>query len=171
MATVVLSDENRTPQLIETLRQLQQMGVEVGVFGDEESHLLMIARVHEFGMEIEVTERMRGYLHSQGLHLRADTEKITIPERSFMRSSWDQSQAELQELILRLLPAVLAGRLAPRYFYERIGIWLVARIQNQIREISDPPNHPFTVQRKGSSNPLVDTGRLIQSITYRVVNG
>lgn len=44
-----------------------------------------IGAVHEYGMTIGVTRAMRGYLHAQGLHLAADTEYITIPQRPFIR--------------------------------------------------------------------------------------
>lgn len=46
-----------------------------------------IAAIHEYGCTIQVTPKMRGYLHSQGLHLKASTNFIRIPERSFLRST------------------------------------------------------------------------------------
>lgn len=42
-------------------------------------------RVHEFGAVIRVTPRMRGYLHSIGIHLRRRTDRVHIPKRPFMR--------------------------------------------------------------------------------------
>ena len=46
-----------------------------------------IAAVHEYGCTIRVTDKMRGYLHSQGLHLKKTTQFIRIPERSFLRAT------------------------------------------------------------------------------------
>lgn len=46
-----------------------------------------IAALHEYGCTIAVTPKMRGYLHSQGLHLKASTNFIHIPERSFLRAT------------------------------------------------------------------------------------
>lgn len=46
-----------------------------------------IAAVHEYGCTIRVTDKMRGYLHSQGLHLKQSTQFIRIPERSYLRAT------------------------------------------------------------------------------------
>ncbi len=54
--------------------------VTVGVSGADNAYLAMI---HEYGCKIQVTDKMRAYLHQHGLHLKAGTEYITIPERSF----------------------------------------------------------------------------------------
>lgn len=40
--------------------------------------------IHEYGCLIQVTERMRNYLHSQGLHLNPATKVIKIPARPFL---------------------------------------------------------------------------------------
>lgn len=42
-------------------------------------------RIHEFGGMINVTDKMRRYLHSIGIHLRSSTTKIHLPPRPFMR--------------------------------------------------------------------------------------
>jgi hypothetical protein len=44
----------------------------------------LIARVQEHGVTIDVTPAMRGFLSSQGLHLRADTQSVVIPPRPFI---------------------------------------------------------------------------------------
>ena len=43
-------------------------------------------------------------------------------------------------------------------------------IQQEIINLREPPNSPATIARKGSSNPLVDTGHMGDSVTY-VVEG
>ena len=40
-----------------------------------------VAIIHEWGMTIKVTDKMRGYLASQGFHLKKSTKVITIPAR------------------------------------------------------------------------------------------
>lgn len=42
------------------------------------------------------------------------------------------------------------------------------RLQKQIIDLRRPPNAPTTIKRKGSTNPLVDTGLLTRSVTWRV---
>lgn len=57
-----------------------------------------IAAVHEFGATIKVTPKMRGYLHSQGLHLAASTQYIHIPERSYLRATFESPEFK-QEIL------------------------------------------------------------------------
>jgi hypothetical protein len=69
--------------------------VEVGVFGSRAG----IAKIQEFGKRIDVTPKMRKYLHSQGLHLKSSTTQVIIPERSFMRSSFSESKGKIIKII------------------------------------------------------------------------
>jgi hypothetical protein len=57
------------------------------------AELLMIAKVQEFGITIDVTPKMRGYLAATGLHLRADTTSIVIPPRPFISTALDRVRA------------------------------------------------------------------------------
>ncbi|MBQ8475796.1 hypothetical protein IJ531_01925, partial [bacterium] len=71
----------------------QKYSIRVGIIGDKayekhESSGLTNAElgaIHEFGATINVTPKMRAFLHYIGVHLKADTTQITIPERSFLR--------------------------------------------------------------------------------------
>ncbi len=47
--------------------------------------LAWLARIHEHGVTIGVTTRMRRYMATRGLFIREDTEYITIPARPFVR--------------------------------------------------------------------------------------
>lgn len=57
-----------------------------------------LAMIHEFGdgrggdLLIRVTPKMRAYLHSQGLHLKADTQYIRIPRRPTFEPVWKQNK-------------------------------------------------------------------------------
>ncbi|CAM0010940.1 tail completion or Neck1 protein [Vibrio phage K367 g1] len=52
-----------------------------------------------------------------------------------------------------------------------IGNIAVGKVQQYMTELQDPPNAPSTVKKKGSSNPLIDTGALRQSVTYSIIDG
>lgn len=52
---------------------------------------------------------------------------------------------------------------------KRAGLLLEGRIRKQIRKVSSPPNHPITIERKGSSKPLQDTNQLTASVTHIVL--
>ena len=51
---------------------------------------------------------------------------------------------------------------------EVIGLVAVGRVQQYMVDLRSPPNAPQTIARKCSSNPLIDTGSLRQSVTHKV---
>lgn len=99
------------------------------------------------------------------------TEKITIPERSFLRSTFDEKNKEWSDYSLTLVKKVVDGELTANELMNHLGLRIQRDVQRTIRNLSDPPNSPITIHNKKSSNPLIDTGRLRQSVTYKVVKG
>lgn len=89
-----------------------------------------------------------------------------VPQRSFLRSTaYEQGEAWGRHL----------ARACRRYIREqdvgdlendvrRLGLRMKADVQNKIVALRDPPNAPVTIARKQSSNPLIDTGQLLNSI-------
>ena len=53
---------------------------------------------------------------------------------------------------------------------ELVGVFAQSSTQLYVRNLKTPPNAPDTIARKGSSNPLIDTGQMVQSITSVVVD-
>ena len=143
------------PNMIKRLEALNGTAVEVGVLKGEHKWL---AAIHEYGLDIEVTPAMRAYLHGQGLHLKDSTTHIHIPERSFLRTGYDKNRDDVMKKAKRLLQEVAAGRMSARGCMQALGIELSSKIKDYAVELDSPPNHPFTVDRKGSSNPLVGGG-------------
>lgn len=169
---ITITDKSKVSELMDVLDKLNGTRVEVGVLSSEQdSEMVMIASVHEYGVVIDVTPKMRAYLHHIGIHLKKETSQITIPERSYIRTTYDEKQEELYSLIKAYLPQVINLKMTPETFYGRIGAYLVGQIQKKLTDIREPANHPVTVERKGSSNPLIDSGHLRRSITWRVVSG
>lgn len=155
---------NKCPEMERAAAQLNGRRVNVGVYGEQ----AWLAGIHEYGCKIEVTDKMRAYLHSQGLHLKASTQYITIPERAFLRNGYDQNRDGVADSAESVLPAVLDGSLGTEKLLEMTGMVLSSDIKDYAAALDSPPNHPFTIDQKGSSNPLVDTGDMIGSITYEV---
>lgn len=52
----------------------------------------------------------------------------------------------------------------------QIGVVAVGKVQQYMVELRTPPNAPSTIAKKGSSNPLIDSGALRQSVTYKVTD-
>lgn len=109
---------------------------------------------------------MRAYLHSQGLHLNPNTTEIVIPERSFLRNGHDENVDRIIKQTERAIGQVIAGKMSVDDLLDLYGQQMATAIKKYARDLSEPANHPFTVEQKGSSNPLVDTGQMINSITW-----
>lgn len=127
-----------------------------------------LAAIHEYGLEIEVTDKMRAFLHYQGLHLKDSTTHIKIPERSFLRSSHDENAEDVLKQSEKAIGQVVSGKMSINQYLDMVGRDYVTMVKEYIVELDSPPNHPYTIEQKGSSNPLVSTGGLVESISYRV---
>lgn len=164
MAVKWATKKNMFPQMERAAAELNGRKVNAGVFGEQ----AWLAGIHEYGCRIKVTDKMRAYLHRQGLHLKASTEHITIPERAFLRNGYDQGKKEVVDMAESIMCDVMSGHMPAEMFLGRVGEWMAGHIKDYATALDSPPNHPFTADQKGSSNPLVDTGGMIGSITYEV---
>lgn len=142
------------PELQEIITDLQQLRVEIGIFGEDDGageSYVMIANVHEFGVLISKA-----------------TGDIRIPERSFIRSTFYEKEREWAAFMEERLTRVLAGRMTVEQMYEQVGAKAASDIQTKIRELDAPPNAESTIEKKGSSNPLIDTGNMRRRVTWKV---
>lgn len=131
-----------------------------------------LATIHEFGCDIKVTEKMRWYfLFNFGFKLQKNV--IKIPERSFIRSSFDENQDDIGDLGEDLIEQVVNGQLSVKSFYEILGQTGVQMIRRTITDGLSPGLSPMTTSVKGTSKgkPLIDSGGLLKSITYQVIGG
>ena len=111
---------------------------------------------------------MRAYLHYEGIHLRADTTHIHIPERSFLRSGADRYESDILSLIESRLGNLLENGIDGVAFLEEVGRRYEGKLKQYITQLSSPPNSSMTTDHKGSSNPLIDTGGLVGAIEFMV---
>jgi hypothetical protein len=89
-----------------------------------------------------------------------------IPERSFLRSTFEEERGRLAEITAAEADAVLAGTKDIDVSLSLIGLYFTGRVQAKIHSHPPPPNDPKTIERKGSSGTLVDSGQMVQSIRY-----
>lgn len=95
-----------------------------------------------------------------------------IPSRPFLRSTFDAKKAEWNSLMARLVAKVVAGHLSVVDALELVGQRAAGDVRNRITAGGNfVPNKPATIRRKGSSKPLIDSARLLQSISHQVVTG
>ncbi len=171
----------------------KKYSIKVGIIGNQGAENVKgtdlsfadLGAIHEFGATINVTDKMRAYLHSQGIHLKSDTTQIVIPPRSFLRMPLLGSdgkkelqnimaeflsleQEELNKLFVSEHPEILkkvsealalAGEIRVKQAFETggYGEWTPISEMTRQRRQQDP-----------DSPPLTDTGDLKDSITSEV---
>lgn len=144
-ATVKIKlDTRKLDALVEAMRALSSQRVKVGVLGAAGSENVVKAVANEFGT--------------------AD-----IPERSFLRATFNAQRAAYVNALRRAVDAIVMRRMTPQQALGLLGVRVVADVQQTITEIDTPPLAPSTVAAKGSTQPLIDTGRLRASIAFEVV--
>ena len=87
------------------------------------------------------------------------------PARPFIRQTVDHHESEITAMLTRQKAALLNGSGA-KEILNRIGLEVKDLMQTEIITGEFVPNAPSTIRKKGSSRPLVDTGRMRQSVNY-----
>lgn len=119
--------------------------------GDGPLSAVEIAVVHEFGARLP--------------------NGTVIPMRSFLRATIDAHGDEIAAFKLRVAHAMLAGRLTAEQGTALMGKYVVGLVQQRIANRIDPELADATIERKGSSVPLIDVGQLRTSIVDTVRRG
>jgi hypothetical protein len=140
-------------RIMRNLRQLGRLrvpavfvGIRAGTQAVDGTSMALIAAANEFG-----------------------TADGHVPERSFIRSTIDENREKyLGALTKATGRAVDKGTAAMKTELGKVGARVTADIQRKIVALKEPPNAPSTIEKKGSANPLIDKGRLRQSIDWEV---
>ena len=93
-----------------------------------------------------------------------------IPERSFLRSGVKVHGNDFVQLNRRNLAAVLNGTMTFDTALGQLGAFAAGKVKQQIKDATFAPLKQETIDRKGSTKPLIDTGQMWQSITYELGN-
>jgi len=88
-----------------------------------------------------------------------------IPSRPFLRKSVDENEGKINQFLQAEARSLASGKTAETLLNE-IGNFQKSLVQEKITEGSFAPNAESTIRRKGSSKPLIDTGRMRQSVHY-----
>lgn len=91
----------------------------------------------------------------------------TAPARPFLRDSVDENEDVIRDQCGKELKKLTTGATAEAVL-KRVGALGVRLVQEKIESGSFEPNAPSTIKKKGSDKPLIDTGRMRQSVKYVV---
>ena len=87
------------------------------------------------------------------------------PSRPFLRQSVDDNEGKINSFLNAQKKAILSGTSA-KDVLNKIGIFQKDLIQEKILQGDFVPNAPSTIAKKKSDRPLIDTGRMRQSVNY-----
>lgn len=143
MTAQITGNFSKAKELIEKLKSGSQKAVYVGfpaefnkkVEGSDNFNLASLAAVLEFGNE-------------------------RIPSRPFLR----QTLAENQNKYIELFVDLIGKGLSVEQIYEQIALIAQGDVQLNITKGDWVANAKSTIKRKGSSKPLIDTGKMRQSV-------
>ncbi len=136
--------------------------------------------------KISSAKLVRSLLRDMGADIAAENEPYTlgevavanefgtdtIPARSFIGSTHDREQKRWWEVTKALKIKVLLLTVSIPKALGLLGEIIKKDIQATIRKGGEPyvPNAPSTIAKKGSTNPLIDTGQMVNGVTYERVN-
>lgn len=92
---------------------------------------------------------------------------VNMPSRPFLRKSVDENEGKINSFLQSKKDDLVSGVSAEQVLKE-IGLFQKDLIQEKITNGSFAPNAESTVKKKGSSKPLIDTGRMRQSVNYEI---
>ena len=153
-------DRREWDKMMRRLDKLGRLEITVGVHGkdaqrDDGESNVAVAATHEFG---------------------APHRSPPIPERSFLRSTFDSQREDILDDMATVADKALQGS-SPIREARILGIETAERVRETIRQGISPALRPMTLERrkaKGSKGenetPLIDTGQLIQSIQSEVTS-
>jgi hypothetical protein len=90
---------------------------------------------------------------------------ITIPPRPFFRNMIKAKGPTWGAEIAKLLKVT---GFDPLRVLTLMGELIKGQLQASIVALVSPPNAPSTIRRKGSANPLIDTGYMLSRVDYEV---
>lgn len=143
MTAQITGNFSKAKELIEKLKASSQKAVYVGfpaefnekVEGSDSFNLASLAAVLEFGNE-------------------------RIPSRPFLRQTLAENQEKYAELFVKLFESGVSID----QIYEQIALIAQGDVQQNIVNGDWVANAKSTIKRKGSSKPLIDTGKMRQSV-------
>ena len=139
----VTAEGKKFQKTLEDLDKLEvRVGIQQGSIGKNGVDLVNIAMFNELGT-------------------------VHIPSRPFLRDSVDAHSAEINAFLRSIRSRLIQGGSAEDVL-KKIGVFQEGLIQEEIVNGDFVPNSEATIKKKRSEKPLIDTGRMRQSINYVV---
>lgn len=122
-----------------------KVGFPQGKTEDDGTPVALVAATHEFG-----------------------SPERNIPERSFLRTGLRENGPKYVRFNKLNLVKILRGQMTAEQALGQLGEMAKGDVQQKIRSGDFAPIQAATAARKGSSKPLIDTGQMVQSVSYEL---
>lgn len=138
-------------KIYEKITKLRELNVFVGITSKDSSrndsgiNNATLAAIHEFGSPAN-----------------------KIPQRSFLRKPLSNNKANLANLAKNLISQVFTEQITIDTALSFIGEEAKNISKEAITNEISPALNSKTIKRKKSSKPLIDTGQLLNAITYEI---
>ena len=95
---------------------------------------------------------------------KKNNEGIKVPKREFMIPATNKASNKT----INITVETIASGMDEKQALSRAGIMFKNAIQREITNLKEPPNAQSTILKKGSSNPLIDTGLMRSKVEWKL---
>lgn len=143
---------------LKKLEQRKNVYFQTGVFGSDDSEMVQIAAIHEFGGQIKVKKNR--YVPVLGVTLKAGT-IITMPERKWLTIAFERNREVIDKIIKSNLKKIGEGKLTIDDSNEIIALALANLTKTEMGEGVMAPKY-----RQGQ--PMVDKSDLQDRVGTKI---
>ena len=144
-----------------------------------------LAAVHEFGADIKhpggtnygyaskdaaSKGQVRFMKKGEGYAVLGQTKPhdIKIPARPSLEPGFNSGLKDYEEIMAEGIDATVTEGVDINKALNQVGVLAVGKVQEYMTNVKAPANSPATIKKKGSSNPLIDTGAMRSAVNYKL---
>lgn len=95
----------------------------------------------------------------------------TIPERRWIRGTFETYEKELIEMQARISKQFFSGDFDIEKALSMLGVWASNKVKYHVKnDTLTPALKQATIDRKGSDRPLIDTALMVNSVNYEITD-
>ena len=91
-----------------------------------------------------------------------------IPPRPFIKGWANTKKEEIKTVLKTLYEKVASGKMTCDIAIKTLGSYAKSGIQEYIVKGDFKPNANYTIRKKGSSKPLIDTGAMRKAVAFEI---
>ena len=141
------------------------------------SEVARVAVWNEYGVDQTVTATIPAHTRASDEGLRSWVKTYTaklhikIPSRPFFRTAIDGNREKILAMSDKFANLALIGKITVDQAFENLGLYMQSIIRASIRSNIQPPNADRTKAAKHSTRTLIDSGQMVNSVTFVKVTG